>query len=196
MPVEPEEGSQGPAGAPLRGSLLVATPALADPRFRRTVVYLLAHTPEGALGVVLNRPAELPVAVALPAWADLAAEPPTVFSGGPVAQSSAICLAEVQPGSEPLGWSAVSGCIGTFDIGADFAGTREALVALRVFSGYAGWDAAQLESEIAGGSWYVVPAEPGDALTADPGSLWRQVLRRQPGHLAMVATFPDDPSLN
>lgn len=193
MPDEPVEGGRG---APLRGRLLVATPALVDPRFRRTVVYLLAHTSDGALGVVLNRPAELPVAVALPTWADLAAEPPTVFAGGPVAQSSAICLAAVQPGSEPLGWSAVSGSIGTFDIGADFAGTRDALVALRVFSGYAGWGAAQLEGEIAAGSWYVVPADPGDALTAAPHALWRQVLRRQPGHLAMVATFPDDPSLN
>lgn len=196
MPEQPLGGSSGTDQPGLRGQLLVATPALGDPRFRRTVVYLLAHTPDGALGVVLNRPAELPVAVALPAWADLAAEPATVFTGGPVGQSSAICLAEVLPGSGPLGWSAVAGRIGTFDIGADFAGTREALVALRVFSGYAGWGGAQLDGEIAEGSWYVVPAEPGDALTPEPDSLWRRVLRRQPGHLAMVATFPDDPTLN
>jgi putative transcriptional regulator len=70
------------------------------------------------------------------------------------------------------------------------------LAGIRVFSGYAGWGADQLEAEIEEGSWYVVSAAPDDLLSADPETLWRRVLRRQPGELAYVSTFPDDPSMN
>jgi len=70
------------------------------------------------------------------------------------------------------------------------------LAGVRVFSGYAGWGAGQLESEIEEGSWYVVPSAPGDLLSAEPESLWRKVLRRQVGELAYVATFPEDPTMN
>ena len=67
---------------------------------------------------------------------------------------------------------------------------------LRVFAGYSGWGVGQLRSEIKDGAWYVLPAESGDAFMEDPKRLWQDVLRRQGGDLAFVATFPDDPSLN
>ena len=73
------------------GRLLIATPMLADPNFRRTVVLVVEHEPEqGTLGVVLNRPTEVPVGQVLEPWNELATDPSVVFSGGPVAQTSAL----------------------------------------------------------------------------------------------------------
>jgi hypothetical protein len=65
-----------------------------------------------------------------------------------------------------------------------------------VYAGYSGWSPGQLEAEIDEGAWYVLPAQPGDVFAADPDALWRQVLRRQEGDLAFLATYPDDPTLN
>ena len=70
------------------------------------------------------------------------------------------------------------------------------LGALRVFAGYAGWGKGQLESEIRQGAWYVLEPQPGDPFVSEPQHLWRDVLRRQGGDLALVATFPEDPTLN
>ncbi|MFG3166453.1 YqgE/AlgH family protein, partial [Streptomyces sp. NPDC048200] len=60
----------------------------------------------------------------------------------------------------------------------------------------AGWGPGQLENELGEGAWYVVESEPGDVSSPAPEGLWREVLRRQRSELAMVATYPDDPSLN
>jgi putative transcriptional regulator len=71
-----------------------------------------------------------------------------------------------------------------------------AVSSLRIFAGYAGWGSGQLEAEIEEGAWYVVPAEPQDPFLADPERLWAQVLRRQGGQLAMLATMPAEPGMN
>jgi putative transcriptional regulator len=86
--------------------------------------------------------------------------------------------------------------VGSVDLGADPAPMSASLVGVRLFSGYAGWDTGQLESEIAEGSWYIVRAEERDPLSADPEGLWRRVLRRQGGALALVSGYPEDPALN
>ncbi len=70
------------------------------------------------------------------------------------------------------------------------------LLAVRVFAGYAGWSVGQLEDEIAEGAWFTLEADPWDPATRDPDNLWRDVFRRQSDSLRMLATFPDDPSLN
>ncbi len=186
------------ASRSLEGRLLVAAPSLVDPNFARTVVLVLAHSDEGALGVVLNRPSELTVADPLPQWADLAAEPSVVFVGGPVAPAGAICLAEVDDDDPPpiAAWRRLSGEVGTLDLAADPDGLASTLRRLRVFSGHAGWGPAQLEGEVAVGGWMVIYASAGDAFSPRPERLWHEVLRRQRGHLAMLAAFPDDPSLN
>lgn len=189
------------------GRLLVATPALADPNFRRTVILLVEHEDEeGSLGVVLNRPSEVPVGSVLPPWADLAGEPPVVFHGGPVALDSALCLASLredqQPDKEePLGWRSLEGSpavdrLGLVDLDAPPEVLAAELSALRVFAGYAGWGEGQLEKEIHEGAWYLVEPEPGDPFVPEPQRLWRDVLRRQGGDLALVSTFPEDPTLN
>jgi putative transcriptional regulator len=84
--------------------------------------------------------------------------------------------------------------VGTLDLDGDPDGL--ALAGARIFAGYAGWGSGQLEAEIATGSWYVLEAVPGDAFTEAPERLWRTVLRRQGGTLAMVSLFPDDPTMN
>lgn len=186
----------------LTGRLLVATPKLADPNFDRAVVLLLDHDLEGTLGVVLNRPTPVGVGEVLEPWAALAGAPQVVFQGGPVSLDSALGLAVV-PG-EPredeedgvLGWRRVHGAIGLVDLEAPPELLAAELGSLRIFAGYSGWGPGQLEKELVDGAWYVVESEPGDVSAPDPERLWRSVLRRQRSELAMVATYPDDPSLN
>ncbi|MCQ4083853.1 YqgE/AlgH family protein [Streptomyces sp. RB6PN25] len=186
----------------LTGRLLVATPALADPNFDRAVVLLLDHDEEGSLGVVLNRPTPVGVGDVLESWAQLAGTPQVVFQGGPVSLDSALGLAvvpgEPQDGEEgePLGWRRVHGAIGLVDLEAPPELLAAELGSLRIFAGYSGWGPGQLEDELVEGAWYVVESEPGDVSSPDPERLWRSVLRRQRNELAMVATYPDDPSLN
>lgn len=181
----------------LAGRLLVATPALRDPNFERTVVLVVAHEEGGALGVVLNRATEVPVSEVLAGWASLAGEPPVVFEGGPVTPEAAICLARTRPGVRDLvGFNRVSGVVGTVDLSTDPDAMRSGLVAVRVFAGYAGWSPGQLEKEISTGSWFVFEALPADAFASRPDDLWPMVLRRQSGLLAAVALYPSDPTLN
>jgi putative transcriptional regulator len=184
------------------GRLLVATPQLADPNFRRSVVLIVEHEPEGGtLGVVLNRPTQVPVDQILPPWSELVTGPSVVFQGGPVALDSALALAQVPGTDEPLGWRALDGTpavarVGLVDLDIPPEILAPEVARLRVFAGYAGWGTGQLQSEIDEGAWYVLPAESGDVFAEDPDELWPAVLRRQGGELAFVATYPEDPSLN
>lgn len=180
----------GDEAASLAGSLLVATPGLLDPNFVRTVVLLLEHGPEGTVGVVLNRPSEVPVAEHLPEWEGYLTEPAVVFVGGPVMNEVAVGVGERGAGLDEE-WTPVVGSVGPVDLGSGPEGVED-LGRVRVYSGYAGWDGSQLELELAVGSWFVVPAEVSDVFTDRPDGLWREVLGRQPGRLALFANFPDD----
>jgi putative transcriptional regulator len=181
---------------PETGSLLIAAPTMADPNFARTIVLLLDSSESGALGVVLNRPTELEVADVLLPWADLVVGPGVLFQGGPVETDAALAVARVSAEDEPVGWRRVFGSTGLVDLDAPVEILSDAVSALRIFAGYAGWGAGQLEAEIEEGAWYVVPAEPQDPFLDDPERLWSQVLRRQGGQLAMLATMPSEPGLN
>ena len=174
-------------GTSLRGSLLVATPALLDPNFARTVVLVAEHGEEGAMGVVLNRPSETSVGDAVPELASLAGDEQPLFVGGPVARDAVLALAEVDDPEDAS--ELVLGDIG-FVQDPDVAARRG-----RVFLGYAGWEAGQIESELVEQSWIVVAAEPDDVFSDEPDDLWSRVLRRQGGGLALLATMPLDPSL-
>jgi putative transcriptional regulator len=187
------------AGDRLVGRLLVATPQLEHPTFRRTVVLLLDHGEDGALGVVVNRPTEVDVDAVLPAWQPFVAVPGRLFQGGPVALDSALGLVAVPGGSsddEPLGVRRIVGSLGLVDLDTPPEVVAGELAGLRIFAGYSGWGAGQLEGEIADGSWYVVDSLPDDAFSDNPEELWADVLRRQGGDLALVASFPDDPLMN
>jgi putative transcriptional regulator len=182
-------------GVPSKGMLLVATPPLADPNFDRTVVLVLEHGDGGAIGLVLNRPSETPVADALPGWEDLAAEPATVFAGGPVSTDAAIALGAARHTGAGGGWEPLVGDVGTIDLHRDPDDIAGDIAAVRIFAGYAGWGPGQLESELEANAWLVVPAWPEDAI-GDPDDLWRRVLLRQGGRVAWLANAPLDPSRN
>src|ERR1700722_10343998 len=148
------------------GRLLVATPVLGDPNFRRSVILIVEHEAEqGTLGVILNRPTEVPVGQVLEPWTDLATDPSVVFNGGPVAPNSALALALVPGADEPVGWHPLDGStpamsrLGLVDLDAPPGLLAAAIARLRVYAGYAGWSAGQLQAEIDGGGWYVVSAE-------------------------------------
>jgi putative transcriptional regulator len=184
------------SGTSLRGKLLVALPPLVDENFDRTVVLLLEHTADGALGVVLNRPGTQPVADVLASWAPLTSLPSVVFGGGPVEPGSVIGLARARIDEPTDHWVPVFDGIGTVDLTVDPGDVQPPLDAVRLFSGYAGWGAEQLEGELAVGAWAVADFVTDDAFGGAPDDLWRAVLGRQQGRLAWLANFPDDPSLN
>ncbi len=177
--------------ASLTGRLLVATPSLLDPNFLRTVILLLDHSDDGAVGVVLNRPSDISVAGELAAWQPLAAEPAVMFVGGPVEQAAILGLALTRSDETVAGVRPVTGRLGVLDLNRQ--PDPRAVERIRLFAGYAGWAAGQLEAEIATGSWFVIDAEPTDVFTEDPRALWRTVLVRQGG---VFRTIPDDPTLN
>jgi putative transcriptional regulator len=176
----------------LRGKLLISSPALYDPNFRRTVVLVTHHDEDGAMGLVLNRPAEVPVAEAAPQLSDLVEDDDSVLVGGPVSPEALMVLAEFE---DPDAAAApVLGDLGFVpaDAEPDDLDTRRA----RVFAGYSGWGAGQLESELEEGSWLVVDADPDDAFAADPEELWADVLKRMGAGFSLLATMPENPSLN
>jgi len=166
------------------------------------VILIVEDEPgEGTLGVVLNRPTEVEVGQVLEPWSDLATGPSVVFKGGPVSPNSALALALARGEDEPLGWRSLDGSsltsrIGLVDLEAPPELLADGITSLRVFAGYAGWGPGQLQAEIEEGAWYVLPGEPTDAFLAEPERLWQEVLRRQGGEFAIVATYPDDPMLN
>jgi putative transcriptional regulator len=164
-----------------------------DPNFRRTVVLVVAHDDDGAVGLVLNRPTETDVAEAVPELAELVEPEAVVSIGGPVQNEALVVLAEWEDADE-------AGTIVFEDVGlmggeAESERTAAATRRVRVFAGYAGWGGGQLEAELEEPSWILDEARPDDVFGEDD-DLWASVLRRKGGAFRLVATMPDDPSLN
>ena len=178
----------------LSGRLLVAVPHMGDPNFWRSVVLICDHNENGALGLIINRPSGAEVFDHLPGWTHLAAEPSVVFQGGPVQPDVAVGLARVSSGVSAAATKIVDG-LALFDLSSDPA-EATGVQSLRVFSGYAGWEAGQLEDELSVGGWFVVSGLPDDAFGERPQDLWRAVLLRQGGWLAMYANYPANPAFN
>jgi len=176
-----------------RGHLLVASPGLLDPNFRRAVVLVTEHTEEGAAGLVLNRPSPVDVAAAVPQLEPVVEDGESVWVGGPVQPEAVLVLGEfldpddaAVPLFDSLGFPSL----------ADPEDIAPATTRRRVFAGYAGWGAGQLEAEVADEDWILEPALPDDAFTDDPEELWRDVLRRKGGVYELVARMPEDPRVN
>lgn len=182
------------------GRLLVATPLLSDPNFARTVIFVCFHDGSGAFGVVLNRPVEAQAADLVPGWDGLISPPGSLHAGGPVERSSFLGLGYL-PDAEgdsawwtPFGREAAPG-LGLVNLAGDPDEARD-LNQLRIFHGYAGWSAAQLDVEIGEDAWWVVDAAVDDLFTSSPARLWNRVLLRQRGELAMYSRYPEDPIVN
>lgn len=181
-----------------KGRLLLATPPLTDPNFDRTVVYVLEHHEDGAIGLILNRPTDEVLAEPLDRWIDLQSAPSSIFAGGPVDTNAMIAMAttkELMSDSTEL-LTPISGLIASTDLSADPAIVAAHVDTVRIFRGYAGWGAGQLDLEIDEGAWLLLDAEIDDVFSDRPDDLWHDVLRRQPGRLSWLALAPDDLSLN
>jgi putative transcriptional regulator len=179
----------------LKGQLLIASPSIHDPNFRRAVVYMTEHGEEGAMGLILNRAAETSVGEAVPDLAWLAEGGAVVHVGGPMSPQSVVVLAEFDEPDrsallidEDLGF--VPADVQDTDELAEVLGRR------RVFAGHAGWGPGQLEAEMEEESWIVEPARHEDVFTERPEELWSSVLRRKGRDYALLSTMPMDPSLN
>ena len=178
----------------LSGHFLIASPSILDPNFRRTVVFVTAHTEEGAVGLILNRRSDATVGEAVPQLAPLTDLEEPVFVGGPVNPEGVAVLAEFHDPDE-------AGVVVIEDIG--FVALNDALEVgppdlerTRVFAGVAGWGPEQLEDELERDDWIIEPADLDDIFTEDPDGLWSSVLRRKGGEYELVARMPVDPSLN
>ena len=171
----------------LRGQLLIAAPQLID-YFRRTVVLVIEHTDEGAMGLVLNRPTATAVAEAVPALAELAEEDDVVHAGGPVQPDAVLALGDFeQPGEAG---TPVLGTLGLLEPDAPTPALRR----LRVYAGYAGWAPGQLDAELEQDAWIPAEVAPDDPFAT--GDLWPAVLLRKGGDYALMASMPIDPRLN
>jgi putative transcriptional regulator len=165
----------------LDGQLLIAMPGMGDLRFERTVIFLCAHSAEGAMGLIVNKPApelsfaDLLAQLKIPASADL--QRGRVHFGGPVEHGRGFVLhtsdysvRESSPVSSEFAMTA------TIDILQDMAkgtGPEQALLAL----GYAGWGPGQLEAEIQANGWLVAPADVGIVFGHNDGDKWSAALR-------------------
>jgi putative transcriptional regulator len=179
----------------LRGKLLIASPTLVDPNFRRTVVLIAEHSEEGALGLVLNRPADTAVGEAVPELSWVADDDAALWVGGPVSPGGVIVLAE---------WSDPShaAVLVEDDLGflpgdhAEPERLADSVRRARVYAGHTGWGPGQLEGELDEEAWIVEPPRREEIFTEDPEGLWAAVLRRKGRRYALLATMPVDPSLN
>jgi len=162
---------------PAVGMLLIASPVLADPHFMRTVVYLLDHNDEGTLGLIVNRPLEIPLKEIWDHCPDEIDDLQICAEGGPVERERGLLL---------HGRADVSGCNriseGVF-IGGDpydlYQKTKDAdrLHGPRLFLGHAGWGGGQLQDEIETGSWRLRPGHPDLLLNAEPPEdLWQELI--------------------
>jgi len=172
----------------LRGQLLIAAPQLID-YFRRTVVLVIEHTDEGAMGVVLNRPTSAEVSELVPDLAELAGEDAVVHAGGPVAPDAVIALGDFEQ-PEQAG-TPISGTLGLLDPDQPDPALRR----LRVYAGYAGWAPGQLDAELGQEAWIVEQAAPDDPF-GSRADLWAALLARKGGSYALLASMPSDPTLN
>ena len=178
----------------LKGQLLLASPALFDPNFRRTVVLVTEHTEEGAAGLVLNRPSETAVADAVPDLLPLVSEEERVYVGGPVQESAVLVLAEFEDPEEAA--LLVVDDIGFLPGDGDFDLLAGAMRRVRVFAGYAGWGPGQLEAELEESSWIVGSSPAPELFPELEDDLWARILRDKGGVYRVVALMPEDPSVN
>jgi putative transcriptional regulator len=176
----------------LQGKLLVSSPALIDPNFRKTVVLITHHDEDGAMGLVLSRPSDVAAADAVPSLDGLPGSDDPVFVGGPVQPLAFMVLAEF----DDLEQAAATVFARVGFMHAESEPEELSISRFRLFAGYSGWGAGQLEAELAEPSWIVVDAEPDDAFADDPDELWRTVLHRKGGPFELMEHMPFDPGLN
>lgn len=164
----------------LRGHFLVASRDLRDPNFYKTVVLMIEHNKQGAMGVVVNRPSGVTVAQALSEHFDLPETDDVVYSGGPVEEQAYFILhnsPELDTTEAPIVPGLFAGSSEeVFEQVVRSAAEGLSDVRFRVFAGCAGWGPKQLEGELARNDWFVCPAGSDFIFHDDPYALWQLVL--------------------
>jgi putative transcriptional regulator len=145
------------------------------------------------MGIVLNRPSDATAGEVVPALADVTGDDP-LFVGGPVQPEAIVLLAEFSDPSAAA-WI-VAADVGLASAETDLDELTEVVRRGRLYAGYSGWGAGQLEAEMEQESWIVEPPLPAELFPDDPETLWSDVLARKGGSYALVARMPEDPSLN
>jgi putative transcriptional regulator len=181
------------------GTLLAAWPNLEDPNFRRAVVLMCHHNQEGAYGLVVNRAAPLTVSDLLPEHPTLSAARFPVHVGGPV-EPRALQFVHTEPDAIPGGIS-LDGRLwlgGDLDALGDLIATQpeRAGGGVRLFLGYAGWAAHQLEGELDGRSWLPAPLALDAVFGRPDEDTWRRVVRSVGDVGEGLLNEPPDPSWN
>lgn len=172
----------------LNGQLLIASPGMAD-YFRRSVVLVVEHNPDGAFGLVLNQPSESSLGEAVPGLAELIGNEHVLHVGGPVQPGAVTAIGEhADPG---YATKLIVGAVGMVNLDSPPELNR-----VRVFAGYAGWGPDQLDGELEQEAWITEPAHPDDAFAHADEDLWARVLSRKGAEFALLARMPSDPSLN
>lgn len=180
---------------PAQGKLLLSEPFQRDLYFKRTVVLLVEHNEKGSIGFILNKPIDLKLNDALSDFPDYTGR---LHFGGPVNKNQLFyihTLGDQIEGSLKVGNGLYWG--GNFD-------TVKMLIDLkkinpdqiRFFVGYSGWEPAQLETELQEKAWIISNANANQVMGNDPKHLWGNVLKTMGPDFAIMANFPEDPSLN
>lgn len=182
----------------LSGQFLVAGKHLRDPNFYRTVVLMVEHGHEGAMGLVVNRPTPVTLGEALSAHFEVRDGEASVYYGGPV-EPAALFVAHNQ------GEAGESAVVPGVHVGSSAEAFERVVTAdapspddlrFRVFSGCAGWGPGQLEGELDRGDWFVVPATSERTFEADPYELWESMLREVGDRTLGTSRPPVDPEWN
>ena len=161
------------------GVFLVAQPALTDPTFSRTVVLITQPPLVGPIGVIINRPTAVPLRDVLPKHENIAALPHTLHIGGPVLQQGLLFLVRAEsppPGSIPVLRDVY--LMGDADWVDNALQAGNALSAVRVFAGHAGWAPGQLQNELKREGWYVLPADSETVFEKEAAAIWPELVRR------------------
>jgi putative transcriptional regulator len=178
----------------IKGQLLIASPSLMDPNFRRTVVLIAEHTDEGAMGVVLNRPSDTAIGEAAPQLGPLVGDEETVYVGGPVSPGGIVVLAEFEDPEDAA--LIVLDDVGFPSAEADFDALSPGVRRARAYAGHAGWGPGQLEAELEEEAWILEPPRRDELFFEDAEGLWGSVLGRKGGRYALLGRMPPDPSMN
>jgi putative transcriptional regulator len=183
-----------PKGVPAMGKLLIAEPFLADPNFARTVVLVCEHGEQGTVGFILNRSTQLSLSDLLP---DIYTPSPAIYQGGPVQLDT---LHMIHRSPAVFGGNEVAKGVywgGSYEALQDVMDNHNYdLANMRMYVGYSGWSAGQLEKEMEEGSWIVTDATPKLLFDTDPENMWKEAIKLLGKEFTYLANMPLNPQLN
>ena len=177
-----------------KGKILIAMPTLADPNFCQTVILLCDYGPQGAMGVILNRPTEILVSALVHDFPKID-HVEWVYDGGPVAKNGMLVLCRGYADAKEEDGRIIDGVLLAKNL-ESFKKNPHAFSEMRYYLGYAGWVPGQLETEVKEGAWATCSADPDLIFCTDGSALWPQMIRRLGPEWAFYATMPANPRMN